>query len=63
MQLHASGDVGSRHNRIRDILAETCHRARIGVKVEVGNSLSRDHSKTHSADILLPTGSWAEQLL
>ncbi|KAL5493994.1 hypothetical protein EMCRGX_G015258 [Ephydatia muelleri] len=47
-------DVVSRHNRIRDILVETCRRAHIGVKVEVGNNLSRDHSKTRPADILLP---------
>ena len=33
---------------------ETCCRAHIGVKVEVGNNLSRDHCKTHPADILLP---------
>ena len=48
------GDVVSRHNRIRDILVETCSRAHIGVKVEVGNNLSRDPSKTRPADILLP---------
>ena len=48
------GDVVSRHNRIRDILVETCRQAHIGVKVEVGNNLSRDHSKTRPADILLP---------
>ncbi|KAL5503093.1 hypothetical protein EMCRGX_G009995 [Ephydatia muelleri] len=48
------GDVVSRHNRIRDILVETCRWAHIGVKVEVGNNLSRDHSKTRPADILLP---------
>ena len=48
------GNVVSRHNRIRDILVETCRRAHIGVKVEVGNNLSRDHSKTCPADILLP---------
>eukprot|EP00731_Ephydatia_muelleri_P015442 Em0008g1162a len=48
------GDVVSRHNRIRNILVETCRRAHIGVKVEVGNNLSRDHSKTRPADILLP---------
>ena len=42
------GDVVSRHNRIRDILVETCRWAHIGVKLEVGNNinLSRDHSKT-----------------
>eukprot|EP00731_Ephydatia_muelleri_P008988 Em0004g1326a len=27
----------------RDILVETCHQVHIGVKVEVGNNLSRDH--------------------
>ena len=42
------------HNRVRDILVETCHRAHIGVQVEVGNNLTRDHSKSHPADILLP---------
>ena len=42
------------HNMIRDILVETCHRAHIRVKVEVSNNSSRDHSKTCSADILLP---------
>ena len=47
------GDVVTRHNMIRDILVETCRRAHIGVKVEVGN-LRRDHSKTRPADILLP---------
>ena len=44
----------TRHNMIRDILVETCRRAHIGVKVEVGNNLGRDHSKTRPADILLP---------
>ena len=44
----------TRHNMFRDILVETCRRAHIGVKVEVGNNLSRDHSKTRPADILLP---------
>ena len=48
------GDVVTRHNMIRDILVETCRLAHIGVKMEVGNNLSRDHSKTRPADILLP---------
>ena len=33
---------------------EIYHQARIGVKVEVSNNVSRDHSKTHPADILFP---------
>ena len=44
------GDVVTRHNMIRDILVETCRRAHIGVKVEVSNNLSRDHSKTGPAN-------------
>ncbi|KAL5510752.1 hypothetical protein EMCRGX_G006353 [Ephydatia muelleri] len=40
--------------KIRDILVEICRRAHIGIKVEVGNNLSRDHSKTRPANILLP---------
>eukprot|EP00731_Ephydatia_muelleri_P035190 Em0103g2a len=47
------GDVVSRHNKIRDILVETCRRAHIGVQVEVGNNLTHDHNKTRPADILL----------
>ena len=60
--LKYGGDVFC-HNRIWDILVKTRRQARIAYKVEVGNNLSRDHSKTYPADILLPTGSWAEQLL
>ena len=48
------GDVVTRHNKIRDILAETCRRAHIGVQVEVGNNLSHDHTISRPADILLP---------
>ncbi|KAL5468958.1 hypothetical protein EMCRGX_G030120 [Ephydatia muelleri] len=47
------GDVVSRHNKIRDILVETCRLAHIGVQVEVGNNLTHDHNKTRPADILL----------
>ena len=43
-----------RNNRVRDILVETCHRAHIGVQVEVGNNLTCDHTKSCPADILLP---------
>eukprot|EP00731_Ephydatia_muelleri_P001739 Em0001g1739a len=47
------GDVVSRHNKIRDILVETCRCAHIGVQVEVGNNLTHDHNKTRPADIVL----------
>ena len=45
------GDVVTRHHMIRDILVEACHWVHIGVKVEFGNNLSGDHSKTCPADI------------
>ena len=40
----------SRHNRIRDILVETCQGHLQGLRWNVGN-------KTHSTDILLPNWS------
>ena len=46
------GDV-ARHNTLRDVLAETCHRAHLGIQVEAGNDLTADHSHTHPADLLL----------
>ncbi|KAL5481830.1 hypothetical protein EMCRGX_G022082 [Ephydatia muelleri] len=48
------GDVVSHHNRVRDILVETCRRAHIGVQVEVGNNLTRDNNKSRPADNLPP---------
>ena len=38
------GDVVSHHNRVRDILVQTCRWAYIGVQVEVSNNLTHDHS-------------------
>ncbi|KAL5505646.1 hypothetical protein EMCRGX_G007111 [Ephydatia muelleri] len=45
------GDVVYRHNRLRDIVAESCRRAHLSVHLEVGHNLTTDHSNT---DILLP---------
>ena len=42
-----------RHNTLRDVLAETCHRAHLGIQVEAGNDLTADHSHTRPADLLL----------
>ena len=50
------GDVVSCYNGIRDILVETCRRARIGVQVEVSNNLTL----TQLTSCYL-TGSWAKQ--
>ena len=35
-------DVVSRHNKLRDILVESCRRAHLGVQVEMGNNLTND---------------------
>ena len=48
------GDVVFRHNRLRDIVAETCRRAHLSIHLEVGQNLSHDHSNTRPADILVP---------
>ena len=47
------GDVVVRHNTLRDVLAETCHRAHLGIQVEAGNDPTANHSHTHPADLLL----------
>ena len=48
------GDVVYRHNRLRDIVAESCRRAHLSVHLEVGHNLTPDHSNTRPADILIP---------
>eukprot|EP00731_Ephydatia_muelleri_P019779 Em0012g604a len=47
------GDVVVRHNTLCDVLAETCHRAHLGIQVEAVNDPTADHSHTHPADLLL----------
>ena len=47
------GDVVSRHNKLRDVLAESCRRAHLGVQVEMGNNLT-NHSHTRPAGLLVP---------
>ena len=47
------GDAVLRHNKLRDILVESFHRAYIHVQVEAGSGLSRDHSHSRPADILV----------
>ena len=47
------GDAFLRHNKLRDILVESFHRAHIRVQVEAGSSLSQDHSNSRPADILV----------
>ena len=47
------GDAVFRHNRLRDVVAESCRLAHLSVKVEAGNNLTPDHSHTRSADVLV----------
>ena len=47
-----SGDAVSRHNKLRDVVLQTCHRACISAKAEAGSGLGRDLQHTHPADIL-----------
>ena len=47
------GDVVFRHNKLRDILAETCRRAHFSVQVEAGCNLTSDHSHSRPADVLI----------
>ena len=51
------GDVVSRHNKLRDTLAEAFRRAHLSVKVEAGCNLTLDLSHSHPADILVPNWS------
>ncbi|KAL5500379.1 hypothetical protein EMCRGX_G011931 [Ephydatia muelleri] len=51
------GDVVTRHNQLRNVLAETCRRAHLSVKVEMGSNLTSEHDHSRPADILLPN--WA----
>ena len=53
------GDVVTHHNHLCNVLAKTCHRAHLSVKVEMGSNLTctSDHDHSHPADILLPN--WA----
>ena len=47
------GDVVARHNHLRDIFANFCHRAHLSVRVEVGYGLARDHVNSRPVDVLV----------
>ena len=55
MLLPAKGVVMWFHatTKLRDILAESCRRAHLGVQMEMGNNLT-NHSHTRPADLLVP---------
>ena len=46
------GDVVTRHNRLRDVFAESCRRACIGVQVEVGGKYGSEERCKRPADVL-----------
>ena len=48
------GDVVSRHNRLRDVLLESCRLACLGPQVEAGSGLGHEGHRTWPADILIP---------
>ena len=47
------GDVVTRHNHLRNVLVEFCHRAHLGVRIESGSGLTPDLSHTRPADVLV----------
>ena len=54
------GDVATCHNKLHNTLTETCRRTHLSVKVEAGSNLTKDHSHTCPADILVPNWSWGK---
>ena len=48
------GDVVLRHNSLRDVFAQFCHRARLGGQLEVGHGYGADSLLSRPADILVP---------
>ena len=48
------GNVVNWHNRLRDILLESCHHACLSPKLEAGCGLGHEGHRTCPADILVP---------
>ena len=46
------GDAVSRHNKLRDVVLQTCHHACISAKAEAGSGLGHELRNTRPADIL-----------
>ena len=47
------GDVVTRHNHLRNVIVEFCHRAHLGVRVESGSGITPDLSRTRPVDVLV----------
>ena len=48
------GDVVSRHNKLRDDLAESCRLAHLGIQMEMGRNVTSNHNHNCPADCLVP---------
>ena len=52
------GDVVLRHNQLRDIFVDFCHKVNLSVKVEAGSTLTPDLSRSRLADALV--SNWSD---
>ena len=43
----------TQQNQLRDVFAETCHRAHYPVRIEMGSGLTPDYNHSHPADVLV----------
>ena len=42
-----------RHNQLRDVFVDICHKANLGVRIEAGSALTPDLSRSHPMDALV----------
>ena len=42
-----------RHNQLRDVIVDICHKANLGVRIEAGSALTLDLSRSRPADALV----------
>ena len=47
------GDAVLRHNQLRDIFVDFCHKVNLSVEVEAGSTLTPDHSRSRPANALV----------
>ena len=47
------GDMVVRHNHLRDVVVDFCRQAHLSVSIEKGLGLTRDHSHSRPADVLI----------
>ena len=48
-----NNDVVVRHNHLHDVVVDFCRRAHLSVSIEKGHGLTRDHSHSRPADVLI----------